>query len=412
MKYLFLIGFIFLSLCSLKAQSDFRNGYIINKNNDTIHGLIDYKGNKASARICSYREDVNAETQSFTPDEIKGYRFIDSKYYISMLVNNGIEKKQIFIEYLINGIVDIYYYRDDHGEHYLIDDGNNKLYELKNEEKEVMVNGTRYMKESKEYIGLLKAVFKDSPTTNKKIENINLNHKSLITITNDYHNEVCVDKECIIYEKKLPKTKNTYGLVIGLNGMSFSGTSEFTKKYYYMRNSDFGFEIFPSIGLYYKVNMPFVNERLYFQYEGTYSRVTLTTSNTYIEPTYNMNVFNDITLTQNAFNNLTVIKYEFPKGKIRPTFQIGGYVNFFLKAEYNRNQVVKYSWGETYYTNQAKDNPFAKNELGVNCGVGIKSIYHKGKELYLDLRYQRGIGILQEMKTNTVSLNLGVQIGK
>jgi biotin synthase-related radical SAM superfamily protein len=44
------------------------------------------------------------------------------------------------LEYLINGIVDIYYYRDDNGEHYLVDNGSGDLLELKNEEKEIIID--------------------------------------------------------------------------------------------------------------------------------------------------------------------------------------------------------------------------------------------------------------------------------
>lgn len=413
MKYLVtVVTFFFLSILEILAQSDFRDGYIIKNNNDTVYGLIDYKGNKASAKKCIYRVNINSDNQVFTPDDIKCYRFIDSKYYVSKSVNIDNEIKQLFLEYLINGIVDIYYYRDDKGEHYLVDNGTDKLYELKCEEKEIIINNTQYIEKTKDYIGVLKFTFQKSPTISKKVENIDLNHTSLIEIAHDYHNEVCSGEECIIYEKRLTKIKSTYGILIGLNGISISQTGEFADDLYYMRNSQFGFELFPSIGLYYKVNMPFVNERLYFQYEGTYSHVNLKTSNSYIRPENDMNYLNDISLTQNMFNNLVVLKYEFPKGKIRPTFQIGGFAKYFFKTDYTRNLEVKYSWGDTYFTNQANDSPFAKYDFGINLGTGLKYIYLNSKEILFDFRYQRGFGLLQGLNTNTYSINLGFQVGK
>lgn len=412
MKYLFTTGFIFISILALEAQSDFRDGYFMNNNSDTIYGLIDYKGNKANSKKCIYREDTNSENQVFTPDQIKGYRFTNSKFYVSKFVDKENETEQLFLEYLINGIIDIYYYRDNKGEHYLVDNGSDNLYELKNEEKEIIIDNARYVKESKEYIGILKVTFKESPLISKRVENIGLNHKSLINIAHDYHKEVCTDEECIIYEKKLPEIKSTYGIVVGLNGISISQTGEFTDEFYYLRNSQFGFEIYPSIGFYYKVNIPFVNERLYFQYEGTYSRVNITTSNSYIEPEYNMNYLNHISLTQNAYNNLCIIKYEFPKGKIRPTFQIGGFAKYFFKTDYDRNREVQFSWGDTYFTNKTNDSPFAKFDFGINLGAGLRSIYLNDKELFLDFRYQRGFGLLQGLNTNTFLINIGFQIGK
>ena len=413
MRYLITTGFIvFLSIIRLNAQSDFRDGYIIGNDNDTIYGLLDYKGNKANAKKCIYRKDINSLDQIFTPEEIKGYRFADSKYYVSKSFKTGKETKQLFLEYLINGIVDIYYYRDDNGEHYLVDMGHDELYELKNEEKEVIIDNTRYITKSNAYIGILKALFRESPSISKRVENIALDHKSLIKVAHDYHYEVCTDQECIIYEKKLPEIRNTFGVVVGLNGLLISQINEYPEDLYYLTNSQFGFKIYPSIGLYYKVNMPFINERIYFQYEGTYSRLHVKTSNSFIEPIYNMNYLNDISVTQNAFNNLGYIKYEFPKGKIRPAFHLGAFVNYFFKTNFNRNLEVKFSWGDTYFTSQSKDSPFMKLDFGVNVGIGLSTNYLNDKELLLDFRYQRGFGWLNALNTNMFIVNAGFQIGR
>lgn len=412
MKYLFTTGLIILFILGAKAQSDFRDGYIIHNNNDTVNGFINYKGNKANAKKCIFREDMQSENQTFTPDEIKGYRFTDSKYYVSKIVNEGNKKEQVFLEYLIDGIVDIYYYRDEQGDHYFVDDGNDNLLELTTERKEVIVNNTRYINENKRYIGLLKSVFKDSPSIYQKVDNVDLNHKSLVTIAHDYHNEICIDEECIIYEKKIPKIKNAYGLIIGLNIMSFIEIYDFPAELYYLRNNDFGYKILPSIGVYYKMNIPYINERLYIQYEGTYSRMRLTTNSSIIEPIYSWTIINDITLIQNVFNNVCLVKYEFPNGKIKPTMHIGGFAGYYFKTDYERNREVIFAWGDTKSKDQINDSPFEKFDYGINCGAGLKIHYKNDKELFLDLRYQRGFGLLKQFNTNTFLMNLGFQIGK
>jgi hypothetical protein len=405
MKYLIIPGLILLAFTELKAQSDFRSGYIINLNGDTIYGLIDYKGNKANAKKCIFKEDINSEIQTFTPNEIIGYRFSDSKNYVSKFLNEGNANESFFLEYLIKGIVDIYYYRDVYGEHYLVDNGDGNLHKLKNEEKTVLLNNTRYIKESREYVGLLKAVFKDSPSVAKEVEHIKLNHESLITVAHDYHNEVCFDKECIIYEKKLPKIINNFGLIIGLNGLTISETGEFQYLLWYLKDGEFGYEIFPSAGLYASINMPYLNERLYFQYEGTYSHVKLTSTITK-EITERTGHFREITLTNNNFNNLFFIKYEFPRGKIRPTFQFGGFFRYSFVTGFE----TKFMSRDIPLNYQVKNNPFRNIEQGINCGVGLKNIFLYDKEIFIDMRYQRGFGILKNLNTNTFSVNLGLQL--
>lgn len=412
MKHIITIATIFLlNTIQLIAQTDFRSGYIINNNNDTIYGLLDYKSNKANAQKCIYKKNINSKNQIFTPEEIKAYRFTNSKYYISKSVNTKNETKLLFLEYLINGIVDVFYYRDN-GEHYLVNDSSGNLYELKNEKSEITVNNIQYFKEKKEYIGILKSTFKESPSINNRVENIDLTHKSLINITRDYHNEVCPNEVCIIYEKKLPIAKSTFGVLIGLNGISISETGEFSERYYYLENSQFGFEIFPSIGLYYKVNIPSINERLYFQYESTYSRVELKTTNSYTDPVYDGTYINQIEFTLNSFSNVAAIKYEFPKGKIRPTFQFGGFVNYLFTTDYKRNLELVFPWTEAVYTEQADKSPFKKFDFGLNIAIGLKSFYMNNKELFLDLKYQRGFGLIDRFNTNTFLINLGFQIGK
>lgn len=410
-KYIFSTGLIFICFLTLKAQYDFRDGYFIKNNDDTIHGLIDYKGRNVSAKKCIYRVNVNSKNQVFKPDQIKAYRYTNSKYYVSKFVDTGDKKEYIFLEFLINGIVDIYYYHDDLGDHYFIDDGSGNLYALKNEDKEIIKDNVLYTKESKEYVGVLRYTFKDSPTVSNQVQNISLDHKSLLKITQEYHNEVCTDEECIIYEKKLPKKKHAFGLLVGLNGITISEQT-IPPDHYYLMNSNFGITFFPSIGFYYKVNMPQVNESLYFQYEGTFYYRKLTTSNCYKVEIYYNEYLNDITLKQLVFDNVALLKYEFPKGQIRPTFQIGGFLSYSLMTDYNRYEEKKSFSGYTQYTYETNESPFLNFDYGISCGVGLKIIYLKDKELFVDFKYKRGFGLLEGLNTNTFLMNVGLQIGK
>ncbi len=411
MKYLLTTAFIFLNVLLLVAQSDFRSGYIITNKNDTLHGFIAYRSENANANKCIYKETEDSEIRVFKPSQINGYRYANNKYYISKTIPKGNKTKMLFLEYLIDGIVDIYHYRDADGRHYFVENENGKLYELKNEKREITVDNVRYIKESKEYIGLLKAIFKESPSIANRARHVNLSHKSLIKITRDYHNRVCEGEKCIVYKKKLPKRAKSFGVVAGLKGMEIVQTGEIRDWQYYLRGADFGFNIYPSIGLYYKIGLPRLNERLFFQYEATYSHINLSTSTSYLEPALDMTHLNDITLKINSIQNSGVIKYEFPKGKIRPTFHAGLFFDYAFNTVYSRNLVVKFSWGETDYTRQFRDNSMGIINWGMNCGVGIRYNYLNDKVLFLDLRYQRGYGIFQNMNTNTFIINLNFQIG-
>jgi len=393
------------------SQNDFRNGYLINNSNDTIFGFINYKGNKANALKCVFKKEENSEVQEFSPNDIKAYRFKDSKYYVSKLVKTNSNESLLFLEVLIDGIADIYYYRDNIGEHYLIDNGDGKLYELKNDEKEVVVNDQKFVRRSNEYIGMLKYFFSKAPSLSKEIENTTLNHKSLINITQKYHKQVCTNEECIVYEKKLPKKKGIFGPILGLNVTNVSVVNNFTDDYFYLRNSHFQTAIYPSIGLFYNNNLFYWNERLNFQYEITYRRLNLRTSNSFIGKSTYMIYLNDIKIIQNSINNSFILEYEFTNYKIRPSIQLGGFVNYYFSNNYKRNLVVLNN-NDVFRTVEYNKYPFSRYDYGVNIGVGFKGKLPNKKEFFVDMRYQRGMGLFKNINTNSYSINIGFRISK
>ncbi len=406
---LFLVSILFPFV--LSAQSDFRKGYIINNNNDTIYGLINYRGDIANSRKCEFKKDSVSQITEYEPGNIKAYRFINSKYYVSKTINKEGTAEPIFLEYLINGVVDIYYYRDNSGDYYFADDNKGELLPLKNDEVKFFADGVQYVKESKAYIGMLKYLFKDEPAISKKVDNLSLDHKSLIKITTEYQNKVCPDEQCIVYEKKLPKIKFSYGISAGINIVKILTINEFKDyiTFYYLENSDFSTSVYPNIGILLKMSLPNINEKLFLQYEGSYCRWESKTLNSFIEPVYSMNVVNDISFTINDFSNSLLVRYEFPKGKYRPVFQAGLFADFYFSPKYSRIQDVKWSWGDNYDTKSYDVYPFKKFNMGPSAGIGLIKQIGEKNQINFDLIYQHGFGITQYLSTNSMSLNISFQ---
>ena len=84
MKRLFTFLLLVVSIALSQAQNNFKNGYIITNNNDTIWGEIDFRVDELNAQRCKFRQDKNSETKIFLPGEIQAYRFSkEGKYYVS-----------------------------------------------------------------------------------------------------------------------------------------------------------------------------------------------------------------------------------------------------------------------------------------------------------------------------------------
>lgn len=206
-----IILMLFLSAHMASAQADFRPGYIITVPGDTLYGEIDYRGDLLMGSVCRFRNE-HKEIKDYTPNDIFAFRFIDSKFFIS----KDVDGKRMFLEYLLNGEVNVYYVRDDSGDHYYINRDGEDLVEIPYEEGIRRIRGRQILYQSNHHVGLLTYYMQDAPQLKSKIDRIKSpSHHNLIKIAEEYHHAVCDDKECIIYEKRQPLIKVNLEGVIG-----------------------------------------------------------------------------------------------------------------------------------------------------------------------------------------------------
>ncbi len=173
-----LFVFSLISILKLKAKSDLRNGYVVKNNNDTIYGMIDYSLNRTNDKRCTFKKEIDSESQIFNPSEIKCFRFLNSKYYVSKVVKIEGIVNNAFVEFLINGKVNLYYLKRI-DQYYLEKD--DQLYELKNTIEVISKNGFMYEQQKKEYVGMMTYLLQDANIQNY-INKASLDHKSLIKV--------------------------------------------------------------------------------------------------------------------------------------------------------------------------------------------------------------------------------------
>jgi len=194
-----LLGLL-LSTSVLYSQADFRAGYVIKSEGDTIFGELDYRGNHRMSEVCSFRKDKKDTITHYYPNDILAYRFIDSKFYVP----KDVDGTKLFLEYLVNGKLNIYYRVDNfQTEHYYFEKDSIPLTELPYEEVIKWKDDKEYLYKSNRHIGILAYSLSDAKGLKTEIESIKKpDHKNLITLAKNYHNIVCDGEKCIIYEKK------------------------------------------------------------------------------------------------------------------------------------------------------------------------------------------------------------------
>ena len=188
-------------------------------------GQIDYRGDIIMSSLCKFKGIDNTIVE-YSPNDIEAFRFLDSKYYVTKEIDN----KKVFLEYLIKGKINIYYMRDENGDHYYLDKEDVQLTEIAYEEGIKYVDNKRVFYESKKHFGVLIYYTQDDPELRSEIQSIRKpEHQNLIKLAEDYHNAVCKDEKCIIYEKRLPLLKISISPFVGL--IKYKGYDKFINEF-------------------------------------------------------------------------------------------------------------------------------------------------------------------------------------
>ncbi len=289
------------------SQNDFIPGFVQIKENDTLFGLINHKTDKSNTQICHFKYSESDSVQKFYPENIYGYRFLNNKYYVSRSIDTPDSSKTIFVEYLVNGTIDLFFFRDNLGDHYLLQAKDSPLKEISFMDEIVYVEDKPYAREYMVNRGLTRYFMNDCPELFDDIDEIKIpTHISLIGLFKDYHDKTCPNEVCIIYEKKLPPFRVDLQMVVGLIKVN----KEITMDNYY--NSDYSI----MYGVHAFLGMPLTNERLFFK-----SGVVTSQVNELVE--------RKIGGVYNTFKNYTYIniplqfQYIFLKKRINPTFGAG-----------------------------------------------------------------------------------------
>jgi hypothetical protein len=364
-RHLFLsvLFLVTISFQGLFSQRDFRPGYIIRNSGDTIHGQILYKAINTSA-ICTFRATETEKPVEFSPFELIAYRFGDGRYFISRTVELENGSRKVFLEFLLKGKANIYYMRDG-SDHYFIEKEKGKMIELTEPEKVLTdANGQDFIK-PEQYPGKLRSVMSDCPDIFPSIDRTSLNHGSLIFLGKKYHEKVCTDEPCIVFERQRKPLHVRFGLYGGVSMNKFKFGSQKTYEQNGQKVADYGDQLISdfSAGGFGGIRIEFENILSTFEHASLitditfqyYNRYLLTETGAYDLINYNgenyrMSSVSGLFYFQNLEVNIKtlmlkvplLVNYTFLKGKLRPYLN-GGVLNVFTLSQNNAFKLERFT---------------------------------------------------------------------
>ena len=211
MRKLLVSLFLFSLFGVLSAQDNFKEGYIIKNDGDTIRGLVDFRTVRLNNKQCRFRLTESSDIATYLPGEIAGYRFSkEGKYYVSREIELDSVKQTVFLEYLLSGLLDLYLYESIDITCYFFENQEGKMFPVKktfNKSTDVEGEyGVIYRTEDRSYAGMLRYIFKDCAPVVQKVGRDSYKEKNIIKLTKEYHEQMCTTGEdCIVFEGKQDK---------------------------------------------------------------------------------------------------------------------------------------------------------------------------------------------------------------
>lgn len=331
MKMIFarLIGVnIFLLLVpALYAQSNYRPGFIITLQKDTLYGEIDYRTDEMNARRCVFRsQDGSEEPVTYHPFDILGYRFTDDgKYYVSKNIElkYGVPKP-VFLEYLLQGMKSLYYYEAENNIPVYFVEDNNRLVKIDAPKLSKQIVRMQFKGQTDRYIPSLHYAFKDCPSLASKIDRAHFKRKDIIKIAKEYHYAMCTGNEdCIEFEAKEDKH------FIQLDITPYIGVIQ----YKVPSGSEIGLYSSPELSYLAGVTLAVSNRRWMSSLSGcfdvSFSRITSSAVRHWNDDkSYTIYKHNGTMLSGKLG-----IRYTSPKGRVRPFVELGADISGMIDAK-------------------------------------------------------------------------------
>ncbi|PLX18759.1 MAG: hypothetical protein C0599_11755 [Salinivirgaceae bacterium] len=358
MKYriIFIIN-ILLIVNNTFSQNDFRNGYIITNENDTIVGQIDYRSNLQNYKSCIFK--VEEKKIKYNPGDIFGYGYDNDKFFSSQIVNGE------FVEVLVLGDLSLY---KSLNKYFLKKD--TTIFVLESFYETVMTNNRYAVRVNTEWYGIISYLISDCFTNTKNlIERISFNEKELANLVVKYNK--CKGASFKEFKSKKQWVEYNYSATIGLVGSDIQ-ISNSSSSFSYL--FDKSYSVDPSVGVQFNILFPRIAEKISLQGEMSLMKSSYYSSvliKGYPDVSYD--------------NNIDLIKLSFPIS-VKRFFPVRNYLlyiqggfNYELllsaKASLATGIVTEVGVEET----ELSEIDINRNQVGLFGGIGVLKSFKKLK---------------------------------
>jgi len=175
---------------NVAAQENYQPGYIVTHTGDTVKGsVLMPRSGLARYEYCTFRNTQGTIT-TYQPADVLAYGLNRGSFY------EGVPDRNQFMEVLVLGRLDLL----AEAAKIFLRDTTGKLHELINTTKHVERNGSPYLYEQKEYVGVMRWLMSDCSQVKGRIDNVNLSAPALTKLVSRYNE--CVDGKHAVVKQR------------------------------------------------------------------------------------------------------------------------------------------------------------------------------------------------------------------
>lgn len=412
LKSFILILSLIVSL-GVMGQDNFKKGYVITLENDTLFGKINDAGGFKNSRLCTFKPYKKHRVTEYLPGEIKGYRMLNDKYYVSKPIGDKDGTKYKFIEVVIEGPVSLYHDRKSSEKAFYIQKKDGDLIPLVYESGQLrykpvdgasVIYSPTYTLHNRIYQDDLYNLFSDSKKIQDRVPQTDYDVKSLSTLTKDYIADKYPSRKSITYERNLQMYRPHVGVYGGIQLTDIEFLPSKLGKYSKAEPHSIiaqRFNTYP-VGLFVNFPFPMLNDKLSFQVElmGNWMNY-----DEIFDSSQSLNE-DTVAISAKSFGIPLMIKYDLFRGFITPSLGVGKSFNFVYDSDitgFGKKVEVMDEFGEPVKGNEIIVHPVQKGGWFGQAGVSLK--LSPGLSLFADVRYTYLKSLIIEKGLENASYN-------
>lgn len=388
MKKRIFLTFVLLGIIlTIKAQSNFQEGYIVNLQQDTVWGYVNYSSTLLNEKKCSFKGSGQENPTAYEPTEIVAYGINKIRHYESRFVYlEKEEAKFVFIEKIIKGRISLYRY----DKNFYIQKEDTALISLKKKILKGVYKGAKKVNiNTNKHVGVLSYLMSDKPELKKDIQRVLLSESSLTNLITSYNSKIGAPS--IAFKSNLKWTKFQFNV---MGGYLFSKLNIVSNEHgidYLFDNWDLAYS--PTFGASIDISSPRLNERVKLTVGGNYYYAKYLAH--HIQQEVNQEIRSNVNLEVSTISIPFGIRYTMPINRLDFNFGIGLAVGFALKQTSNIKQDIINSDVTEYYTKSNFLN--TKRQESYWLSFGIEKAITTQLDGIIEFRLDKGRGLSEEI---------------